>query len=116
MRTATVLIVLAASISVAEAGAPSAARKKVTVEGWADIQGGDIATARELAITRARQRAIEQVAGVHIQTMISDTALAKIKDGKETFEQQVNQRIYSKSVGFVVGHTIISYISNVKNV
>ncbi len=84
-----------------------APKKKVTVEGWADVRGGNVASARESAIKNAQKSAIETTAGVHIKSMMSDESYSKMVNQKERFESEVTQKIFSKSEGFVSDFSIL---------
>lgn len=89
----------------ASAAVPS---KKVSVDGWADISGNNVAAAREQAIAVAQKRAIEMTAGVHIKTMMSDRSLARVKDDQATFEQEVASKIFAQSEGFIERYKVKS--------
>lgn len=83
-------------------------KKTVRVTGWADVTGDDVAAARDAAIRDAHKRAIEQVAGVHVKSVMKDEAVAALKDDVSTVEQRIQQQVLTRSEGFVVGQKIVS--------
>lgn len=86
---------------------PFAPKKKITMEGWADIRGGNIAAARDAATKNAQKSAIETTAGVHIKSMMADESYSKIVNQKERFESEVVSKIYSNSEGFISDFKLI---------
>ncbi len=86
---------------------PFAPKKKVIVEGWADIKDGNLAAARDAAIKSGLKQAVEMTAGVHIKSIMSDSTYSKMVDDKEKYLSEVKSKIYSKSEGFIGKHRIL---------
>ena len=82
--------------------------KKVNVEGWAQVQGKDVAAARNEATRDAQKKAVEMTAGVHIKSMMLDRSYSKLVGDKERFEQEIESKIYSKTDGFVRNFKVLS--------
>lgn len=84
---------------------PNASRaesvKTLKVDGVATIKDGDVAEARDAAIRNAQKGAIESIVGVHIKAMMKDESYSAVKDQSETFRQQVQQKIESKTEGYI---------------
>ncbi len=93
--------------NIAEARSALGGTKKITIEGWADIEGNNIAAARDAATRDAQKKAIEMTAGVHIEAMMSDKAYSKIAEDKEVFNQEIISKIYSKTDGFIRNFKVI---------
>jgi hypothetical protein len=75
--------------------AHAAKAEYVDVEGYASIAGGSKSIARENALNNAFRRAVEQAVGVLVE---SETLVKNF--------QLVNDRIYSKSEGYIKKYTI----------
>lgn len=82
--------------------------KKVTAVGLVDITGGDVAAAREAAIKQAIRNAIEEVMGFMVESTFTAEQKEVVKDGKSKFSSSVEDRILTKSAGFVDSHKVIS--------
>ncbi len=83
--------------------------KEVTVTGVADLKAaGSEAAARDLAIRNAQRNAIEEVIGALIESSFSAEQKESLKANKTTFESKVEERVHSKSTGFIERQTVVS--------
>jgi len=81
--------------------------KTVTAVGLVDIAGGRVAAAREAAIKQAIRNAIEEVLGFMVESTFTAEQKEVVKDGKSQFSSTVEDRILTKSSGFVESHQVI---------
>jgi hypothetical protein len=91
--------------SPAEASAEPAA---VVTTGMADITGDNVAAAREVAIKTAQRQAVEQVLGALIKSSFSAEQKEVVEQNQSAFSAKVEERIYTKSAGYIEAHKIVS--------
>ena len=84
------------------------ASKSVVVTGVADIKtAGSKAVARDVAIRNAQKNAIEQVVGTFIESRFSAEQKEALKKEQREFTSTVEEKIYSKSSGFIESQTVL---------
>lgn len=84
-------------VAMAALAADTALAKSVTVKGEFAIEGGDEAAARKAALKDAFRKAVEQVAGIKVQSTTVASEWAIVKD-----------EIIAKTEGMVTSHKVIS--------
>ncbi len=105
---------VAVAVAVALVATPAGAEemflesKTVTAMGLVDIAGGNVAAAREAAIKQAIRNAIEEVLGFVVESTFTAEQKEVVKNGTSTFSSTVEDRILTKSAGFVESHKVIS--------
>lgn len=78
------------------------------VEGWAEIRGDDLVTARQAAIADGLKQAVEMVAGVEIVARFEDATSSKLDGDREQFQLQVESTIRTRTEGFVRKFEVLS--------
>jgi hypothetical protein len=82
--------------------------KNVVVSGVADIKAvGSKAAARDAAIRNAQRNAVEQVVGTLIESRFSVEQKETLKKQQNEFTSTVEDKIYTKSSGFIDSQTIL---------
>ena len=90
-----------------EASVAPAALPPQHVEGWAEVRGQDLATARQQAIAEGLRQAVEMVAGVAIAARFEDTSRSKLEGDRERFTQEVGSAVRTNSEGYVRRYEVV---------
>jgi len=81
--------------------------KSIVVEGVADIRGDAVAAAHDAAIRNAQRAALEQTAGVYVQSLLTEDAFSTVRGDKEKFGQEVTTKFVSQSEGVLRPYHVV---------
>jgi hypothetical protein len=86
----------------------AAAYTTLDVEGWAEIRGDDLATARKSAIADGLLQSVQMVVGVELAGLSSDVARSQVEGSHERFAQQVHSELRTRSAGYVRQYRVVT--------